>query len=52
MDGFGYLLIGGGVILLGLLIFFFGERLRPLSPAERQRSDEAARRNWGKEEVH
>ena len=51
IDYWGYLLVGGGIVLLGLLIFFFGDRLRPLAPEERKRSDAAARENWGKEEV-
>jgi hypothetical protein len=51
MDYWGYLLIGGGIVLLGLLIFLFGNRLRPLGPEERRRSEEAARENWGKEKV-
>ena len=52
LDYWGYLMIGGGIILLGLLIFFFGNRLRPLSSHERKRSEEAVRENWGKESVH
>ena len=42
----------GGLVLLGVAIFLFGDRLRPLNRAERQRSEEAARENWGKEKVH
>ncbi len=40
-----------GVALLGGAMFFFGTRQRRLSRAERERSDAAARQNWGKEEV-
>jgi hypothetical protein len=46
------LIFVGGLVLLGAAIFLFGDRLRPLSRAERKRSDEAARENWGKEKVH
>jgi hypothetical protein len=41
-----------GIIVLGLVIFFFATRQRRLKGAERQMSDQAARRNWGKEEIH
>ncbi|HEU4518247.1 MAG TPA: hypothetical protein VFS03_01940 [Microvirga sp.] len=51
-SGSGFLLIGLGIVVLGLVIFLFGDRLRPLSGAARKRSDEAARQNWGKEEIH
>ncbi|HEV2560150.1 MAG TPA: hypothetical protein VGU45_16125 [Microvirga sp.] len=40
-----------GLILLGAVMFFFGTRPRPLSGAERKRSDEVAKENWGKENV-
>ncbi len=46
------LIFVGGLLLLGAAIFLFGDRLRPLSKAERERSDQAARENWNKEEVH
>jgi hypothetical protein len=42
----------GALALMGALMFFFGDRLRPLNRAERERSDRAARENWGKENVH
>jgi hypothetical protein len=54
MDGANYgpyLLWGLAIVVLGLVIFLFGDRLRPLKRGERQRSEEAARRNWGKEET-
>ena len=46
------LIFVGGLVLLGAAIFLFGDRLRPLSRAERKRSEEAARENWGKENLH
>jgi hypothetical protein len=51
-SGSGFVLIGIGIVVLGLVIFLFGDRLRPLSGAARKRSEEAARQNWGKEEIH
>jgi hypothetical protein len=39
------------IVILGLAIFY-GMRRRPLSGSERQRSEEAARENWGKENIH
>lgn len=39
------------IIVLGLAIFFFATRQRRLKGAEREMSDQAARRNWGKEEI-
>ena len=47
------LIFVGGLVLLGAAIFFFGDRQRrPLSRAERERSDQVTRQNWGKEKVH
>jgi hypothetical protein len=46
------LIFVGGLVLLGAAIVLFGHRLRPLSREERKRSDEAARQNWGKENMH
>lgn len=40
-----------GIVLLGIVLFVFATRQRRLSGAERQASDEAARQNWGKENV-
>jgi Na+/proline symporter len=51
-SGSGFLLIAAAIVVLGLVIFFFGDRLRPLKGTERKRSEEAARQNWGKEEIH
>jgi hypothetical protein len=48
----GLIFAGEGPVLLGAALLVFGPRLRPLSRAERKRSDEAARENWGKEKVH
>jgi hypothetical protein len=45
------LIFVGGLVLLGAAMFFFGDRLRPLNRAERERSEEAARENWGKENM-
>jgi len=45
------LLFVGALVLLGAVMFFFGDRLRPLNRAERKRSEDAARENWGKENV-
>jgi hypothetical protein len=39
-----------GIIVLGAAIFF-GTRRRPLSRAERERSEQVARENWGKENM-
>jgi len=46
------LIFVGALVLLGAAVFLFGDRLRPLSRAERKESDAAARENWGKEKVH
>lgn len=40
-----------GIVLLGAAIFFFGTRQRPLTGREREKSDQVARENWGKENV-
>ncbi len=45
------LLFVGCLALLGGAMFFFGDRKKPLSPAEREHSDQVARENWGKENV-
>ena len=45
------LIFVGGLVLLGAVMFFFGDRLRPLNREERKRSDAAARDNWGKENM-
>lgn len=39
------------VVVLGVALFFFGTRIRPLSRAQRERSEQAAREKWGKEKV-
>lgn len=41
-----------GIIILAAAIFFFATRQRRLKGRERELSDQAARRNWGKEEIH
>jgi hypothetical protein len=38
------------IVLLGAALFF-GMRKRPLSRRERERSEQVARENWGKENV-
>ncbi|HEY8382230.1 MAG TPA: hypothetical protein VIL09_08780 [Microvirga sp.] len=40
------------LVILGLAMYFRGDRMRPLNRAERERSEQGARENWGKEEVH
>jgi hypothetical protein len=50
MDGWIWgLVIVGGPVLLGVALFFANRRR--LSRAERARSEEAARKNWGKERI-
>jgi hypothetical protein len=52
MDGLLWgLVIVGGPILLGLIVFFFGQRHRRLTQGEKQASQQAARENWGKEQI-
>ncbi len=45
------LLFVGCLAVLGGAMFFFGDRRKPLNRAERERSDQAARENWGKENM-
>jgi hypothetical protein len=53
MDGLLWgLVIIGGPLLLGLAMFLFGERRRRLTRAKKTVSEQAARDNWGKEEIH
>jgi len=40
------------IIVLAIALFIFATRQRRLSAAQRQQTDEAARDNWGKENVH
>ena len=40
-----------GLVVLAAAIFYFGTRQRRLTRAEQKRSDQAARENWGKEEI-
>jgi len=44
--------VGLGPVLLGLALYFYGDRQKPLTKAERDASDKAARDNWGKERIH
>jgi hypothetical protein len=46
------LVIVGGPILLGLAMYFYGDRLPPLTRRQREAGDRAARESWGKEKVH
>jgi hypothetical protein len=53
MEGYLWaLVIVGGPILLGVAIWLFGDQRRRLTRAERERSEQGARENWGKEEIH
>lgn len=53
MDGYLWaLVIVCGPILLGVAIWLAGDRRRKLTRAERQMSEQGARENWGKEEIH
>jgi hypothetical protein len=53
MDGLIWgLVIIGGPVLLGLVLFIFGERRRRLTRAEKTIAEQTTRENWGKEEVH
>jgi hypothetical protein len=40
-----------GIVILGVVIFFFATRQRRLTPRERARTDKVAHENWGKEEI-
>jgi hypothetical protein len=40
-----------GPIILGVLLYYYGARLPPLSRRRREAADRAARENWGKEDV-
>jgi hypothetical protein len=52
LDGWVWaLVIVGGPLLMGILMYVYGSRRRRLSPAEQKVSDEAAHKNWGKERI-
>jgi hypothetical protein len=40
-----------GIVILGVVVFFFATRQRRLTPHERARTDKVAHENWGKEEI-
>jgi cytochrome c-type biogenesis protein CcmH/NrfF len=44
------LTVVGGPLVLGVVLYFYGQRRRR-TRAERQVSNEAARENWGKENI-
>jgi len=57
MDGINPMAVWGIIlvatlVILGLAMYFRGDRMRPLNRAERERSEQGARENWGKEEIH
>ncbi|MCB5176664.1 MULTISPECIES: hypothetical protein [Microvirga] len=53
MEGYLWaLVIVCGPILLGAAIFLFGKRRGGLSRTEQRVSEQGARENWGKEEIH
>jgi hypothetical protein len=53
MDGLLWaLVIIGGPVLLGLVMFLYSGRRRRLTSGEKAVSDRVARENWGKEEIH
>jgi hypothetical protein len=45
------LVIVGAPIMLGLVLYLRGDRQRKLTKAERERTEQATRENWGKEEI-
>ena len=52
MDGLLWaLVIIGGPVLLGLVVFLYSGRRRRRTPGEKAVSDQVARENWGKEEI-
>jgi hypothetical protein len=51
MDGWIWgLVIVGGPVILGIALFFAARRRR-LTRSEKARSDQAARENWGQEDI-
>ncbi len=40
-----------GIVILGAVLFY-ATRQRRLRGAERERSEQAAKENWGKERIH
>jgi hypothetical protein len=45
------LMVVGGPLVLGLVLFLYGQRRRRRTQSERNVSNEAARENWGKEKI-
>ena len=46
------LVIIGGPLLLGIFMYMYSGRRNQLTPPEKKASDQAAHKNWGKEEIH
>ncbi|MGO4389210.1 hypothetical protein AB4Y85_16900 [Microvirga sp. 2YAF29] len=45
------LVIIGGPLLMGIFLYMYTGRRNQLTPTEKRMSDQAARENWGKEEI-
>jgi hypothetical protein len=45
------LVIVGGPLLMGILMYVYGSRRRRLTPTEQKVSDQTAHENWGKERI-
>ncbi len=52
MSGFSFELLWiPAIVILGIVLFVFATRQKRLNASERKVSDQAARDNWGKENV-